>query len=385
MMRGESKGLMTSMEWIDDSLEFVLKKINENRGEFFKKVPGPASVKNRYQPEANDYWTASFWVGMLWLASEVSEKGSFDDILAAQMDVFQNRLDEKIGLETHDIGFLYSLSAVAQYRLTGCARARKMIIDSADELMSRYHPKAKVIQAWGNLNNPEEQGRMIIDCNMNLPLLYVASQLTGNDTYKKAAYNHAKQAATYIIRPDYSTYHTYYMDVATGEPRFGKTAQGYSDDSCWARGQACAVYGFTLSYLYTGDESFLDLASKLADYFLERLPEDKICYWDLTFTSGPQERDSSSAAILICGLLELSKQLPLSNPKKDTYNQVALEMLKALSDNYTTKNLPSSNGLLLHAVYAKPDGKGIDECCIWGDYFYLEALVRVRKSWFGYW
>ena len=376
---------METKIWVEHALKYAVSKITENTEEFFTKVPSPASIKNRYLPKENNYWTASFWIGQLWLAKEYTMDSRFDDVINAQMNEFKKRLDEKIELNHHDIGFLYSLSAVAQYRLTGSESAKKMIVEAADELMKRYHSESGIIQAWGNLDNMKERGRMIIDCNMNLPLLYVASQLTGNSSYKQVAYGHAKQAKRYIIRKDYSTYHTYYMDPVTGAPKYGKTAQGFSDSSCWARGQAWGVYGFALSYTYTGDASFLEAASKLADYFLMRLPDDFVCYWDLDFTSGDEERDSSAASILVCGLLELSKQLPLADPNKERYNQVALKILYALATNYTTAQVPKSNGLLLHAVYAKPDGKGVDECCIWGDYFYMEALIRVSKSWYSYW
>jgi len=371
--------------WIETELDFIITKIRENTDYFFEKVPPAASINNRYPAEDHVDWTASFWIGMLWLAKEYTESEEFDAIIHSQMKQFQKRLDEKIGLQTHDIGFLYSLSCVSAYRLTGCEWAREMIIEAADELMVRYYPKAGIIQAWGDLSDPMQQGRLIIDCNMNLPLLYMASQLTGDDTYKNAAYTHAKQAAKYIVREDDSTYHTFYMDVITGKPKYGKTAQGYSDDSCWARGQAWGIYGFTLSYLYTGDTNFLDVAIRLSDYFIERLPEDKVCYWDLIFTTGQEERDSSAAAIVVCGLLELSKQLPLSNPKRNQYNEIALEILQSLAKSYTSKESPDCNGILLHAVYSKPDGKGVDECNIWGDYFYMEALIRVYKSWYSYW
>jgi len=380
-----------SLAWVNETLAYCVKKITENKAEFFTKVPGPNSFNNRYRAEENGgrescFWTASFWIGQLWLAKEYTNDTRFDDVLAAQMGEFKRRLDAKIKLDHHDIGFLYTLSAVASYRLTGCEEAKAMIVDAANELMTRYHPESGIVQAWGNLDDMAQRGRMIIDCNMNLPLLYVASQITGDTQYKNAAYSHVKQAQKYIIREDNSTFHTFFMDPVTSAPSHGQTAQGSSDDSCWARGQAWGVYGFTLSYIYTGDASFLASASKLADYFLDRLPEDKICYWDLDFTSGDeQERDSSAAAILVCGLLELAKQLPLVDPNKEKYNQWALAILESLATNYTTKDLPDSNGLLMHAVYAKPDGKGVDECCVWGDYFFMEALMRVNSSWYSYW
>jgi unsaturated chondroitin disaccharide hydrolase len=266
----------------------------------------------------------------------------------------------------------------------GDKTARETAIKAADKLITRYHEKAKILQAWGDLSDPEQRGRMIIDCNMNLPLLYFASKETSDRKYYDIAVNHAEQAAKYIVREDSSTYHTFYMDTETGEPLYGKTAQGYSDKSCWARGQAWGVYGFVLSYVHTGDRKFLDISEKLANYFLNRLPEDDICYWDLDFTEGNEERDSSAASIMACGLLELSKHLPVSNEYRELYENAAVKMIKSLAENYTTKNV-NSNGILLHAVYSKPGGNGVDECCIWGDYYYLEALIRTEMSWRMYW
>src|SRR5699024_8819650 len=290
------------------------------------------------------------------------------------------------GLETHDIGFLYSLSAVFDYQENGNESSKELAIQAADLLMERYSEKAGIIQAWGNLNDPNESGRMIVDCLMNLPLLYFAARETGDDRYKKAAYTHAKQTQKYIVRDNYTTFHTYYFDVNTGVAIEGKTQQGYADDSCWARGQAWGIYGFTLSYLHTGDYSFLETAKHVADYFISQLPEDKVCYWDLVFNDGSgQERDSSSAAIAACGLLELSKQLPLSDEKHDHYEKVALEMLEALAQNYTTKDHPESNGILTEGVYDKNSDKGVNECMSWGDYYYVEALTRLTKSWYSVW
>ncbi|RDT63389.1 glucuronyl hydrolase, partial [Klebsiella pneumoniae] len=127
------------------------------------------------------------------------------------------------------------------------------------------------------------------------------------------------QAATYLIRDDASTFHTYYMDVATGAPRYGNTQQGYADDSCWSRGQAWGIYGFLLSYIYTGDETMIALSKRLANYFLNRLPEDYVCHWDLALVGTDALRDSSSAAIAVCGLLELVKHLPVTDPDRERY------------------------------------------------------------------
>lgn len=377
---------MENLEWLPQALDFAVSKVRGNLKTFKEAVIPAASTDLVYQPEDNVDWTASFWIGMLYLAKEVTGSTDFDAVIDKQMASFTERLEKRIGLETHDIGFLYTLSAVADYQVNGRESSQKLAIKAADLLMERYSEKAQIIQAWGNLNDPNESGRMIIDCLMNLPLLYFAARQTGEKRYQRAAYAHAKQTQKYIVRDNYTTFHTYYFDVKTGQAIGGKTQQGYADDSCWARGQAWGIYGFTLSYLHTGDYSFLETAKHVADYFISQLPKDKICYWDLVFNDGSgQERDSSSAAIAACGLLELSKQLPLSDTKHDEYEQVALVMLQALAANYTTADHPESNGILTEGVYDKNSDKGVNECMSWGDYYYLEALTRLTKSWYSVW
>jgi unsaturated chondroitin disaccharide hydrolase len=365
---------------------FVFERMAQNVAMFTDLFPAPASENLIYQGIVNEDWTASFWTGMLWLTYELTEVEKYREAAEYQLPSYKKRVEERIAIQTHDLGFLYSLSAVAGYRITGSKEAKDMALEAADLLAERYFPEAGIIQAWGDLTDPEQAGRMIIDCLMNLPLLYWASEVTGDSRYADMARSHVKQSAAYLVRPDYTTYHTYYMDVKTGEPKYGNTHQGFADDSCWARGQAWGIYGFMLSYAYTKDESLIRLSKSLADYFLARLPEDGIVYWDLIFTEGKeQEKDSSAAAIAVCGLLELAKQLKLGDPDKERYEKAAIAMLIALSDRYTTVDHPESNGILIHAVYNKPRGMGIDECTIWGDYYYLEALARVLTNWRLYW
>ncbi|MFS0951157.1 glycoside hydrolase family 88 protein [Enterococcus thailandicus] len=377
---------MEKLEWLQEEIEFAVNKVRENLKTFQETVPPAASEGLVYPEEENIDWTASFWVGMLFLAKELTNSTEFDATIEKQMASFKHRLENKIELETHDIGFLYSLSAVADYQVNKHEASKKLAIQAADLLMERYSPTAQIIQAWGNLNDPAQRGRMIIDCLMNLPLLYFASEQTGDESYKKAAYAHAKQTQKYIVRPNNTTFHTYYFDVKTGEPIEGKTQQGYSDDSCWARGQAWGIYGFTLSYNHTGDYQFLETSKAVADYFISQLPKDQVAYWDLLFNEGSgQERDSSAAAIAVCGLLELAKQLPLSDPKHEEYEAVAIKIMQALAQKYTSKKSEHSNGLLLEGVYDKNSNKGVNECMIWGDYYYLEALTRLAKSWYSIW
>ncbi len=377
---------IVELDWLVSEIDFIEKQVRENQKKFKFLVPTAASNNHVYEAEENTDWTASFWLGILFLTKELSNSKDFDRTIESQLASFKERLEKDIALDTHDIGFLYQLSAVADYRLNKNESSKQIAIQAADRLMERYSPKSQIIQAWGDLDDPKQRGRMIIDCLMNLPLLYFATEATGDESYKTAAYNHAKQTQKYIVRDNATTYHTYYFDDVTGVPKYGRTQQGYSDESCWARGQAWGIYGFTLSYLYTGDGSFLETATQLADYFLQELPEDLICYWDLIFKEGSQEeKDSSAAAIAACGLLELSKQLPVSDHRHFDYEEMAVKILGELQKNYTTKQVDGSNGLLLHAVYDKNSLKGVDECVIWGDYFYVEGITRLAKKWYCYW
>ncbi|WP_248924271.1 glycoside hydrolase family 88 protein [Paenibacillus hamazuiensis] len=372
--------------FFEEAARYVLRQIDRSLDVFKDTFPAPASQNHIYPGIANVEWTSSFWTGMLWLAYELTGAGKYRKAAEYQLASYRRRAEEEIATDTHDLGFLYSLSAIAEYKITGNPAAKDTALKAADLLAKRYFPKAGIIQAWGDLNDPEQCGRMIIDCLLNLPLLYWASEASGEPRYAEYARTHVRQAAKYLVRPDDTTYHTYYMDVETGEPKYGNTHQGYADDSCWARGQAWGIYGFLLSYKYTGDAELIRLAKRLSHYFLSRTPEDGVVYWDLVFTSGKeQEKDSSASAIAACGMLELAKQLPLTDPDKRLFEDQALSILSGLAQNYTTKDIPESNGVLKHAVYNKPRGMGIDECNIWGDYYYFEGLVRVLTSWRLYW
>lgn len=374
--------------WVKNAMDHVLKKIDQNLERFGNDFPSASTESSKYQvvKEEDVDWTEGFWTGMLWLAFEVTGNEKYREIAEIQVRGFNDRIVKQYKTNTHDLGFLYSLSCVSAYKLTGNEEAKEAALLAADLLITRYHPKAKVIQAWGDLTNPEERGRMIIDCNLNIPLLYWATEVTGDKKYANIATNHVEQAAKYIVREDSSTFHTFYMDVETGNPIKGSTHQGYSDYSCWSRGQAWGIYGFALNYAYTKNVSLLDLSKKLTNYFLNRLPEDQVCYWDLIFTEGDeQERDSSGAAIAVCGLLEAVKYLSILDSDREVYQNAALKILKSLGENYITSEDEAEHGVLLHAVYNKGRGMGIDESCIWGDYYYFEALVRISKTWNLYW
>ncbi|WP_257345926.1 glycoside hydrolase family 88 protein [Pseudalkalibacillus decolorationis] len=379
----------------EDAIKEALKKIDMKLDKYTDQFPDDHTENKIYlprkayrddlKPGANVGWTTGFWTGMLWLAYEVTGDEKYRKVAEVHVDSFGERMEKKIGIDTHDLGFLYTLSCVSAYKLTGSEKAKEIALKAADHLMTRYFEKAGIIQAWGNLNDPNQRGRIIIDCLMNLPLLYWATEVTGDEKYKDAAHNHALKTLAHIVREDATTHHTFYFDTETGEPRFGKTHQGYSDESCWARGQAWGVYGFPLSYKFTKDGKILDGSLKVTNYFLNQSPEDLVAYWDLSFSDGSGEvRDSSASSIAVCGLFELAKSVQNDETNK-YYENAALKILQSLYENYSSKNEEQAEGLLLEGVYNRNTNSGVHEANLWGDYFYFEALVRATRDWKLYW
>jgi len=374
-----------SRERLEALLGEVLARIDDNLDVFSRAFPAPSSVGGVYPAIGNVEWTNGFWTGMLWLAYEASGEARYREAAEGQVRSFKRRIDGRVNIDHHDLGFLYSLSCVPAWKLTGDACARDTALEAADHLLGRYLPSAGIIQAWGDLSDPAQAGRMIIDCNLNLPLLYWASGVSGDPEYAKAADTHIEQAARYIVRADGSTFHTYFMDPRSGAPLGGKTHQGHDDSSCWARGQAWGITGFALAHRNKADPALLQLAARLANYFLNRLPDDLICCWDLVFTGPAHPRDSSAAAIAVCGLLELAGALPASDPDRAVYQAAAAAIVETLGDGYLLPRGKPGTGVLAHGVYHMPNRVGVDEACIWGDYFFLEALVRLTRAWEPYW
>lgn len=364
-----------------------------NLPEFTAQFQDSNSVNQFYPQTPNVEWTTGFCTGEYWLAYELTGDEAFRDAALVQVDSFLERIEQKIDVNHHDMGFLYTPSCVAAYKLTGSETAKRAALLAADNLAARFQEKGQFLQAWGELGAVDNY-RLIIDCLLNLPLLYWASEVSGDGSYANLARRHTKTSLANLVRPDHSTYHTYFFDKETGEPVRGVTHQGYRDGSAWARGQAWGIYGTALAYRYTGDAECVTLFEQVTDFFLAHLPADFVPYWDLDFTDGSAEpRDSSAAAIAVCGILEMAPLLQKTKPETAArFIEAAENMLSSLMEHYAVKDRAQSNGLLLHGVYAKnspynpiPKDRGVDECNTWGDYFYLEALTRCQKQWKPYW
>lgn len=380
---------------IEKALDFCLEQIVSILPDFTDKFQKAYSEDLFYKPIENNYWTTGFWTGEIWLAYEYALKkdpqaaAKLKEAALIQVESFLNRIDNKIEVDHHDMGFLYSPSCVAAYKLTGDKKAFEAAVKAADQLITRYHPVGEFIQAWGPMNEPDNY-RLIIDCLLNLPLLYWASEETGDPKYSEIAEKHIHTAIANVIREDFSTWHTFFFDMNTGAPSHGATCQGYKDGSAWARGQAWGIYGCALAYKYTKRDSYIDLFRGVTKYFLEHLPKDMVPFWDLCFTDGDdQPRDSSSASIAACGMLEMSKSLP--EEEAALYTDIAKKMMMSVYADYAVKDTKLSNGLVMHSTYSNHspyntcNHYGVDECNSWGDYFYMEALTRLYKDWDLYW
>ncbi|ABG87664.1 glycoside hydrolase family 88 protein [Clostridium perfringens] len=376
--------LLTRAE-VKNAIDLVIKQIDANIEYFKDKFPSSATKNNEYGIIENIEWTDGFWTGLLWLAYEYTGDEKYRELADKNVASFKNRVEKDIELDHHDLGFLYSLATVSGYKLTGSEDAREASIKAANKLTSRYQEKGEFIQAWGELGRKDHY-RFIIDCLLNILLLYWASDETGDAKYRNIANKHFVTSCNNVIRDDASAFHTFYMDNETGKPLRGVTRQGYSDDSAWARGQAWGVYGIPLNYRYTRNESCFNLYEGMTNYFLNRLPKDNVCYWDLIFNDGDDHsKDSSAAAIAVCGMHEMNKYLPEVDENKEVYKYAMHNILRSLIENYMNPEIEPGKPVLLHGVYSWHSGKGVDEGNIWGDYFFLEALIRFYKDWNLYW
>ena len=376
---------LLTKEEVGIAIENVIKQIDLNMEYFKEKFPYSCCKDGIYPIIENIEWTDGFWTGLLWLAYEYTGDEKYRALADENMKSFENRIDKNIEVEHHDLGFLYSLSTVAGYKLTGNNEAKETSIKAANKLMTRYQEKGEFIQAWGEKGNKEHH-RFIIDCLLNIPLLYWATDATGDKSYREVAQKHFNTSCNYVVRDDASAYHTFYMNPENGEPVRGATRQGFNDDSSWARGQAWGIYGIALNYRSTKREDVIPMYKGMTNYFLNRLPKDNVCYWDLIFTDGDDHvRDSSAAAIAVCGMNEMNKYLPEIDEEKEVYKYASHNILKSLIGNYANKTFEEGQASLKEGVYSWHSGKGVNEGNIWGDYYYLEALIRFYKDWNLYW
>lgn len=373
----------TDRAFADKNLEVARKQLELLRIDavYQNRLPRTVEDGRIFWTDENDYidWTEGFFPGSCWYMYEYSKNDEWRKSAEQLQHLFEK---DKMLTATHDMGFIFNCSYGNAYRLTKNTVYKNVLLQAAKSLITRFNPKIGLIQSW-DVNGTNWQSfrgwqyPVIIDNMMNLELLYEAFELTDDSIYYKIAVAHADKTLANHFREDYSCYHVVDYDSITGNVHVKQTAQGYADESCWARGQAWALYGYTMCYRYTKLKRYLDQAVYIADFILKNpaIPADRIPYWDYDAPNKKiQPRDASAAAVAASALIELSEY---AYPK---YKKNAREILESLaSPQYTASYNMNKNFLLMHSTGSVPHKGEIDAPLNYADYYYVEALLRLRK------
>ena len=336
----------------------------------------PASLSAGYTGESWSHgnWLCGFWVGLLFASYLQTKDEKYLVWARERMRLVAQRAEDP---NTHDIGFIFDSSAIPGYHITGDRWYADIALQAADKLRARLVTtrRGAYLASWGPMSDPRGRCSSAIDTMANLSLLYWAANHSGDGSYRLAADAHAAMTAQSFIRADDSTYHAVEYDEATGERVRGYTFQGASDESAWSRGQGWAIYGYVHSARETGKREYLDLAERLATYYMKRLDGRVVPPWDFDATGADANiKDTAAAAAVSSALLELGR----IHPNLDTGAKWAgrgFAMLEGLCrDEFAHE--ASHRGLLKHSCYSKPHNEGVDGATMFGDFFFVEALCR---------
>lgn len=360
----------------DEALDYCVKKVTgvqERLGADYGESPrniAPGDCRWNLTPVCQENWTMGFWPGILWYAYEASG----DAALETAARGYTEALDfiARQPAYDHDIGFIMFPSFGNGFRLTGDPAYKEAVLATAERLAALFNPAVGTILSWPR-EVPNFGGHnTIMDNMLNLETLFWAAENGGDPAWKDIAITHADTTMRYNFRPDGTSYHVAVYDAETGAHQYSCTHQGYADDSMWARGQAWGIYGYTMVYRFTREPRFLEFAQKIADVYLARLPEDKVPYWDFCDPEIPNaSKDASAAAVVASALLELSTYTD------GKYRAEAEAMLSSLYENYRAPE--GCDSFLLHSTGHHPAGKEIDYSIVYADYYFIEALLRLKN------
>lgn len=359
----------------DQQTLLMLKEIEKTKATATKpNLVTPRTLeKGELKMVASGDWTSGFFPGELWFLYEYTGKQTWLD----QAKAFTKTIEqEQFNGRTHDMGFKVYCSVGTGYRVTKDAHYRDVVIQSAKTLATRFNPKTGVILSWDH-SRDKWVNPVIIDNMMNLELLFEATALTGDSSYYKIAVSHANTTMKNHFRPDYSSYHVIDYDPNTGAVLKKETHQGYSHESAWSRGQAWALYGYTMCYRFTKDPAYLKQAEHIAGFILnhKNMPADLVPYYDFDAPNIPNEpRDVSAAAVTASALYELGGY---SNEKK-IYFQKADKMLNSMATKYASPLGKNKGFILVSSTGSKPSESEVDVPLSYADYYYLEALLRYK-------
>jgi len=363
--------LVAKMDWVSEKSKHKIPYTTIN-GTHDNRIVG-----NSTDPETDgiNWWTNGFWGGMMWLMYHETGNEKYKEIA----NISENELDECFrqyyGLH-HDVGFMWLPTSVANYKVTGNLESRKRAMHAANLLAGRFNLAGGFIRAWNDLKGSDTRGWAIVDCMFNIPLLYWATEESGDPRFKLIAMKHADTAMTAFVRPDGSVNHIVEFDPFNGGVVKTYGGQGYEEGSSWTRGQTWALYGFMMSYIHTGKEEYLNTAKKIAHYFMANIPENGIIPIDFRQPKEPAYEDSTAAAIAACGLIEISKVV--AQHEKDVYLNAALKLLKTLDESrsdWTNK----SDCILINGSAAYHNNNRHTPI-IYGDYYFMEAIFKLKGN-----
>ncbi len=361
--------------WINQTWEKINHKLLNRCIVGRDTIPHTSDENGRYDDLSEKmpyWWTNGFWPGLMWLMYLDTKNEEYRKTAVRGEEILDEAF-KNIKYLSHDVGFMWLISSGVNYRLHADDKSKDRLLYAAAILGSRYNLEGEFIRAW---NDEGRQGWAIIDCMMNLPLLYHASAIENDPRFKYIAMNHADKTMNFHVRPDGSVNHIVCYDVATGEVLDTPGGQGYESGSSWSRGQAWGLYGFVLSYLHTKKQEYLDTAKRIAHYFISCICDDYVPKYDFRSPDEPVIYDTSAGAIAACGLLEIAKVVP--EHEKKVYKNAAINILKALDEkfcDYTDK----TDGILQGGTIAYHHGAK-HRSLIYGDYYFVEALYKLRGN-----
>jgi len=365
---------MTDVQWAQETAERIKRKMEKvaerNRG----KIPYTSEngIFNDMKETDIYWWTNGFWGGMMWQLYHATGKELYREIAQETEEKLLPNLLSCRGMD-HDTGFKWLPTAAANYRLTGNEKSLERVLAAAASLAGRFNPAGQFIRAWNDNGDGSNAGIAIIDCMMNLPLLYQAYEKTNDARFLQIATAHAQTAKREFVREDGSVHHIVEFDAVTGERKRSLGGQGFKEGSSWTRGQAWGLYGFCLSYLHTKQDSYLQTAKKIAHYFIANIPESGLIPVAFRQPESPAWEDSTAAAIAACGLLEIEKQV--GEYEKKIYRNAALKLLKTLAGKRCC--FDENVDYLLEKCTAAYHDENHEFSIIYGDYFFVEAIWKL--------
>ena len=365
---------MEEQKWVEEVAEKIKKKMRTVADRNRHKIPytTEGGVFDDKTQKDICWWTNGFWGGIMWQLYHAANEPLYREIAEELEEKLDANLMNSQGMD-HDSGFKWLPTAVVNYRLTGSKAAKNRGMLAANDLAGRFNPAGRFIRAWNDQGDGSKAGWAIIDCMMNLPLLYWAYEETKDPRYLHIARMHADTAETYFLRPDGSANHIVAFDPLTGESVQSFGGQGVKEGSSWTRGQAWALYGFILSYLHTRQERYLNASKRAAHYFISNIPENGLIPVDFRQPEDCPWEDSTAAAIAACGLLEIEKCV--GPEEKHVYHKAALRLLTALEEKRICWDEKQDN--LLEKCTAAYHDKEHEFSIIYGDYYFIEAIWKL--------